>query len=55
VPAALPKAFRIDDKIDYRKQFEVGFLSPVEKIMEAIGWRTEPEGNTLEDFMAGKL
>jgi DNA polymerase elongation subunit (family B) len=55
VPQAIPKAFNIDDKIDYVKQFEIGFMSPVGKIMEAIGWRTEPEGNTLDDFMAGKL
>jgi DNA polymerase elongation subunit (family B) len=55
VPHAIPKIFNLDDKIDRAKQFEIGFLSPVIKIFDAIGWRTEPEGNTLDDFMAGKL
>lgn len=55
VPNALPKALNLDDKLDRDSQFEVGFLSPVRKIMDAIGWRVEPEGNTLDDFMSGKL
>lgn len=53
VPHAIPLAFNLEDKIDREKQFEVAFLSPVQKIMEAVGWRMEPEGNTLEDFMNG--
>lgn len=55
VPQALPKAFKLDDKLDRDKQFEVGFMSPVTKILDAIGWRAEPKGNTLENFMAGKM
>lgn len=51
VPAALPKALGLDDKLDRDKQFEVAFLNPVTKIMDAIGWRIEPEGNTLEALM----
>jgi DNA polymerase elongation subunit (family B) len=53
VPHALPQAFQLEDKIDREKQFEVAFLSPVTKIMNAVGWKAEPEGNTLEDFMNG--
>jgi len=54
VPHAIPASFNIEDKIDRDKQYEVGFLNPVTKIMEAIGWRVEPEGNTLDAFLSGK-
>lgn len=55
VPHALPQVLKLEDKIDYDKQFEVAFLNPITKIMDAIGWRVEPEGNTLDAFMSGAL
>jgi DNA polymerase elongation subunit (family B) len=48
-PGALPKEFELTNYIDYDKQFEKVFLSPIESILDAIGWNAE-KINTLEDF-----
>jgi hypothetical protein len=50
-PGALPKEFELTKYIDYDKQFEKVFLSPLESILEAIGWTAE-KVNTIEDFFA---
>lgn len=48
-PGVLPKEFELTKYIDYDKQFEKVFLSPIESILEAIGWNAE-KVDTLEDF-----
>lgn len=48
---ALPKEFALEKYIDYDKQFEKVFLSPIENILQAIGWSAE-RINTIEDFFA---
>lgn len=50
-PGVLPKELDLSPYIDYDKQFEKVFLSPLESILEAIGWSAE-KVNTLEDFFA---
>jgi DNA polymerase elongation subunit (family B) len=45
----LPKEFDLEKYIDYDTQFDKVFLSPLETILEAIGW-TAVKINTLDDF-----
>lgn len=45
----LPPEFGLDDYIDYQGQFEKAFLDPIEAILKAIGWTSEPVSD-LEDF-----
>jgi DNA polymerase elongation subunit (family B) len=50
-PISLPNEFGLNSLIDYDKQFEKGFLSPIEKILEVIGWSVEKRA-TIEDFFS---
>jgi DNA polymerase elongation subunit (family B) len=50
-PGVLPKELGLNDYIDYDTQFEKVFLSPIENILEALGWSSE-KVNTIEDFFA---
>ena len=50
-PGVLPKEMGLESYIDYNKQFEKVFLSPIEHILEALGWSAE-KVNTIEDFFA---
>ena len=50
-PAVLPKEFGLQQYIDYETQFEKVFLSPLESILEALGWSAE-KTNTVEDFFS---
>lgn len=48
-PGVLPSEFGLQQYVDYETQFEKVFLSPLESILEAIGW-SAVKINTLEDF-----
>ena len=50
-PNDLPKEFELEKFIDYDHQFEKAFLSPLQTILEKIGWNWE-EVQTLEGFFA---
>jgi DNA polymerase elongation subunit (family B) len=45
-PSGLPSEFDIEKYIDYKIQFEKGYLSPMKAILDAIGWEHE-QRNTL--------
>jgi len=49
VPQALPQEFNLEKCIDRDKQFEKAFLSPLENILDVIGWRAV-KINTLESL-----
>ena len=48
-PGVLPPELGLNQYVDYEKQFEKVFLSPLQAILEAVGWNAE-HINTLEDF-----
>ena len=50
-PDYLPPEFGLEKYIDYDLQFSKAFLDPVESILDAVGWKSEPK-STLEDFFA---
>ena len=51
VPQVLPPEFKIDDYIDYDKQFEKSFNEPLNHITEAIGWRLDKQADLLDFFV----
>lgn len=50
-PGVLPNELGLNDYIDYDTQFDKVFLSPVEHILDALGWSSE-KINTIEDFFS---
>lgn len=48
-PEALPTELGLNKYIDYKKQFQKTFLDPLEMILNAIDWNSEPVVS-LEDF-----
>ena len=48
-PNVLPKELNLSQYIDYETQFEKVFLSPIEGILQAIGWSSK-KVDTLESF-----
>jgi len=48
-PGVLPHEFGLNEYIDYETQFEKVFLSPLESILEAVGW-SAVKVHTLENF-----
>jgi len=50
-PTFLPPEIGLDEYIDYDLQFEKAFISPIKKLLDAIGWEVE-EKNSLEDLFS---
>jgi len=50
-PNVLPKELGLDQYIDYETQFEKVFLSPIDGILQAIGWSSK-KIDTLESFFS---
>lgn len=48
-PGTCPKEFNIQEFIDYETQFEKAFVSPLEDLIEPMGWSTQ-KLSSLEDF-----
>ena len=51
VPGLLPKQLGLNEYIDYELQFDKVFLSPIQSILDAVGWSAE-KVNTIEDFFS---
>jgi DNA polymerase elongation subunit (family B) len=43
----LPEEFGLEPYIDYNKQFEKGYLEPVKKILDVIGWEPEKQNRLI--------
>jgi DNA polymerase elongation subunit (family B) len=50
-PNVLPKELGLDQYVDYETQFEKVFLSPIDGILQAIGWSSK-NIDTLESFFS---
>ena len=50
-PNVLPKELNLEQYVDYEKQFEKVFLSPLQSILESVGWTAE-KMYSVEDFFA---
>jgi len=49
-PSHLPAELSLDKYINYDLQFEKTFLSPINIILNAIGWTAEPQADLQEFF-----
>lgn len=49
-PEMLPKELGLDSYIDYDTQFEKVFLSPVEGLLQVIGWKAKQKDTILDLF-----
>ena len=45
----MPKELKLEDFIDYDRQFNTSFLDPLKNILDVIGWKTE-KISTLEEL-----
>jgi len=48
-PTVLPKELGLHEYVNYEKQFEGAFLSPLNAVLDVIGWHAEEQAS-LEDF-----
>jgi hypothetical protein len=50
-PSNLPKELGLEKYFDVKTQYQKVFLTPVERILDAVGWSPEERIN-LEEFMS---
>lgn len=48
-PVKIPEEFGLDKYINYEEQFQKAFMAPLESVLDAVKWSSEPKVN-LEDF-----
>lgn len=48
-PDVMPEEFKLNNYIDYDKQFDKTFVEPLKLILDAVGWTPEPVA-TLDEF-----
>jgi len=46
----LPKEFKLEDYIDYERQFEKSFLDPMKVLLQTIGWDHEKKATIMDFF-----
>ena len=46
----LPKEFKLENYIDYDRQFEKSFLDPMKGLLETIGWDYERKSTIMNFF-----
>jgi len=49
-PDFLPNELELNKYIDYDKQFQKAFLDPIDIILKAIGWTSEPQADLQQFF-----
>jgi DNA polymerase elongation subunit (family B) len=49
-PSSLPKDLNLHKYIDFETQFSKAFTEPLQTILDAINWKAEKQGVSLEDF-----
>ena len=45
----IPKELCLDERVDYKVQFEKSFIDPLKIILDSIGWKSE-KVSTLDKF-----
>jgi DNA polymerase elongation subunit (family B) len=50
--AVLPREFGLEGYIDYKKQFEVTFIAPLESILRIINWELKPKSKLTKHMKA---
>lgn len=48
-PSKLPKEFGLEKYIDYNEQFAKSFLAPLDKLLDAVKWKSEKQNDAFDD------
>lgn len=49
-PSVLPEEFELDEYVDRKQLFDRNFETPLSRVLEVFGWKTEPDNSLLSMF-----